>query len=163
MNAKKNRKIWIACIGICVVVVAIGAAIYFSRNKGEVTSYPAQFEEDQTKPKSNAKEAGVEAGIEIPGYETIEIASGTKDVKVDLTNPENNQVYFEISFYLPDTDETIYKSKLIKPGQHIYEITLEHEMEPGEYPLTVKYATYSADESMTPKNGADVNCTLVVR
>ena len=36
-------------------------------------------------------------------------------------------------------------------------------LEAGEYPLTVKYATYSADEELLPKNGADVNCTLVVR
>ena len=80
-----------------------------------------------------------------------------------LMNPEENEVYFQISFYLPDTDETIYTSKLIKPGQHLYEITLEKAMEPGEYPLTVKYDTFTADEDMTPRNGAEVNCTLVVK
>lgn len=78
-------------------------------------------------------------------------------------NPEENEVYFQISFYLPDTDETIYTSKLIRPGQHLYEITLEKAMEAGEYPLTVKYDTFTADEDMTPRNGAEVNCTLVVK
>ena len=158
----KQKKKWIIGI-ICIAVVIIGAVLYMNRDKGEVSSYSPEFEQDQTNPESSTQEAGVEAGIEIPGYESIEISAGTKDVKVDLTNPENNQVYFEISFYLPETDETIYQSKLIKPGQHIYEITLKREMEAGEYPLTVKYAAYSADDSLTPKNGADVNCTLVVR
>ena len=37
------------------------------------------------------------------------------------------------------------------------------EMEAGEYPLTVKYATYTADENMTPRNGAQLNCTLIVK
>ena len=83
-------------------------------------------------------------------------------MSVELMNPEENDVYFEISFYLPETDETIYTSKMIRPGQHLYEITLEKEMEAGEYPLIVRYATYSADEAMTPRNGAEVNCTLVV-
>ena len=76
-------------------------------------------------------------------------------------NPEENNVYFEISFYLPETDETIYTSKMIQPGQHLYEITLDKAMEAGEYPLTIRYATYSADEAMTPRNGAEVNCTLI--
>ena len=40
---------------------------------------------------------------------------------------------------------------------------LEKEMEAGEYPLTVQYATFTADEEMAPQNGAEVNCTLVVR
>ena len=104
----------------------------------------------------------MEAGIQIPGYESIVIPAGTKDVSVELVNPEENQVYFQISFYLPETDETIYTSDLIRPGQHLYEITLDKEMEAGEYPLTVKYSTFTADEEMTPQNGADINCTLIV-
>ncbi len=162
MKLKKNWKI----IVICIVIAVTGAAVYAryaKQNDEKVTSYSAEFEEDQEKPESEKQEASVQEGIEIPGYESITIPSGTKDVKVDITNPENNQVYFEVSFYLPDTDEVIYQSKMIKPGQHIYEITLEHEMEAGEYPLTVKYATYSADKNLTPKNGADVNCTLIVQ
>ena len=66
-------------------------------------------------------------------------------------NPEENNVYFEISFYLPETDETIYTSKMIQPGQHLYEITLDKAMEAGEYPLTIRYATYSADEAHDPQ------------
>ena len=162
MNLKKSWKIGVICL-VILLTGAIAGWQYFNRDQGEVTSYSAEFEEDQEKPESSNQETGVSAGIEIPGYKSIEIDAGTKDVKIDLTNPESNHVYFEISFYLPETDETIYTSKLIKPGQHIYDITLEHEMEEGEYPLTIKYATYKADESLAPQNGADVNCTLVVK
>lgn len=160
-NLNKNWKSGIVIIAV-LLIVGIGYGIYSKNSNTEVTSFDAEFEDDQERTKSEGQEASVEAGIEIPGYKSITIASGTKDVKVELTNPENNNVYFQISFYLPETEETIYTSKLIKPGQHIYDITLEREMEAGEYPLTVKYATCSADEAMTPKNGADVNCTLIV-
>lgn len=108
------------------------------------------------------QEGSVADGIQIPGYKSITIPAGTKDVSVELMNPEENQVYFQISFYLPDTEETIYTSRMIKPGQHLYEITLDKEMAAGEYPLTVRYDTFSADEAMTPRNGAEVNCTLIV-
>lgn len=158
MNRKKA--------GIILLVLVIAAAgILIGRNTrpAEVTNYDVAFEEEQEKSEGNNPEQKIEEGIQIPGYKSIQIPAGTKDVSVELTNPEENKVYFEISFYLPDTKETIYKSRMIKPGQTLYDITLEKEMEAGEYPLTVKYATYTADENMTPRNGAKLNCTLIVK
>ena len=157
---EKKKKIAIAAL---VLVFAAAAVIWAAARPKEVTNYDAVFEEDQERPENEGEEASVGRGIQIPGYKSSEIPAGTKDVSVELTNPEENQVYFQISFYLPETDETIYSSDLIKPGQSLYEITLEKEMEAGEYPLTVQYATFTADEEMAPQNGAEVNCTLVVR
>ena len=158
MNRKKA--------GIILLVLGIAAAgilIWRNTRPAEVTNYDVAFEEEQEKSEGNNPEQKIEEGIQIPGYKSIQIPAGTKDVSVELTNPEENKVYFEISFYLPDTKETIYKSRMIKPGQTLYDITLEKEMEAGEYPLTVKYATYTADENMTPRNGAQLNCTLIVK
>lgn len=157
-----NRKKKITILVVILVLAAAGAGIYWYTRPKEVTNYDAEFEEDQERPDSTDQEGSVADGIQIPGYKSITIPAGTKDVSVELMNPEENQVYFQISFYLPDTEETIYTSKMIKPGQHLYEITLEKEMAAGEYPLTVRYDTFSADEAMTPRNGAEVNCTLIV-
>lgn len=150
-------------LSIAAVLVIAAAAVWFSTRPKEVTNYDVEFEEDQEKPEDESQDPSVGNGIQIPGYKSVEIPAGTKDVSVELTNPEENQVYFQISFYLPETDETIYTSKMIKPGQSLYEITLEREMEAGEYPLTIQYATFTADEEMAPQNGAEVNCTLTVR
>lgn len=158
MNRKK-----ITILIVILIAAAAAAGIYLHTRPKEVTNYDAEFEDDQEKPDKADQAGSVSAGIQIPGYKSITIPAGTTDVSVELMNPEENEVYFQISFYLPDTDETIYTSKLIKPGQHLYEITLEKAMEPGEYPLTVKYDTFTADEDMTPRNGAEVNCTLVVK
>ena len=159
-SLKRKQKL---IIGIIVIIV-FGLCIYHFTKPKEVTNFEPQFEESQSRQASEVSDSGgVESGIRIPGYKSITIPSDTTDVSVELVNPDENKVYFEISFYLPDTDETIYTSKLIKPGQHIYEITLDHAMEAGEYPLTVRYATYSADEQLIPKNGAEVNCTLIVQ
>lgn len=157
-----NRKKKITILIVILVLAAAAAGIYWYTRPKEVTNYDAEFEEDQERPDSTDQEGSVADGIQIPGYKSITIPAGTKDVSVELMNPEENQVYFQISFYLPDTEETIYTSKMIKPGQHLYEITLEKEMAAGEYPLTVRYDTFSADEVMTPRNVAEVNCTLIV-
>lgn len=157
---RKNKVIIILLI---IAVIAGGFAVYQYTRPKEVTNFDVEFEVDQEKPEEEETPGGVEEGIQIPGYESITIPAGTTEVSVELMNPEENNVYFEISFYLPETDETIYTSKMIQPGQHLYEITLDKAMEAGEYPLTIRYATYSADEAMTPRNGAEVNCTLIVR
>lgn len=156
---KSRKKVVLIAAAILSIIVIAG--IYSFVEPKEVTNY-AEFEEDQKKTENGEPDNGVTAGIQIPGYKSIIIPEGTKDVSVELVNPEENAVYFQISFYLPDTDETIYTSKLIKPGQHIYEITLNKEMEAGEYPLTVRYETFSADEEMASRNGAEVHCTLIV-
>lgn len=160
MEQKKKRMI----IGVIIVVILVlGGVIYWYTRPKEVTSYTPEFEKTQTKTDSEKKTGNVEAGIQIPGYKTITVAAGTKDVSVELVNPKENNVYFEISFYLPDTEETIYTSKLISPGQTLYDIRLKKELKSGEYPLTVQYKTYSMDEEYTPRNGAEVNCTLIAQ
>ncbi len=50
-----------------------------------------------------------------------------------------------------------------RAADSLYDITLERELEAGEYPLTVQYKTYSMDEEYTPRNGAEVNCTLIAQ
>ena len=159
MNKKKCK---IILPIVLAAVVLAGAGIWQAARPKEVTNYDVEFEAVQEAPGQETSESSSGSAIQIPGYKSISIPAGTRDVSVELMNPEENDVYFEISFYLPETDETIYTSKMIRPGQHLYEITLEKEMEAGEYPLIVRYATYSADEAMTPRNGAEVNCTLVV-
>lgn len=157
-----SRKKKIILLTVAVVGIAAAAAWFFIRPK-EVTNYDVEFEQDQIKPEDGNSASSEGEGIRIPGYKSVEIQAGTKNVAVELTNPEENQVYFRISFYLPETDETIYTSKMIKPGQSLYEITLDKEMEAGEYPLTIQYETFTMDEGMSPRNGAEVNCTLKVK
>ncbi len=157
-----NRKKKIILSVIAVLIIVAVAAWFYTRPK-EVTNYDVEFEEDQKKPEDESQASSVGEGIQIPGYKSVEIPADTKDVSVELTNPEENQVYFQISFYLPETDEIIYTSKMIKPGQSLYEIALEREMEAGEYPLTIRYETFAMDDEMTPRNGAEVNCTLTVK
>ena len=159
----EKKKKWIITGVILLVILIFGVGIYWYTRPKEVTSYTPEFETSQTKKESEKNTGNVEAGIQIPGYKTIIVAAGTKDVSVELVNPEENNVYFEISFYLPETKETIYTSKLISPGQTLYDITLDRELEAGEYPLTVQYKTYSMDEEYTPRNGAEVNCTLIAQ
>lgn len=158
----KNRKVIAIVASAGVIAVVLTGTIILNRNSaagGEVTSFIPEFETAQTQ---DIQEASVSKGIQIPGYSTIPVTANSEEISIDLQNPDENEVYFQISFYLTDTQELIYQSKLIEPGQHLYSITLNHGLEAGEYPLTIQYDTFSMDGSYTPKNGAAVNCILSV-
>ena len=156
---KKNKKV-IAVVAILLIVLAGMAKWKMSAPKGEVTSFQPEFEEGQEQATS---EGGIEAGIKIPGYSIIPVNAGSKEVSIDLTNPEENNVYFQITFLLGEEKEQIYQSKLIRPGDHLYNITLDRELEAGSYDLTIQYDTFAMDESYSPRNGATVNCVLEVK
>jgi hypothetical protein len=145
-------------------MLTLSAVVIWNINRPkEVTNLAWEFEEEQTREEKEKQAGGVQEGIQIPGYQEIVIPAGVRDVEVELTNPEENEVYFQISLCLAETEEILYQSKLIKPGQTIYQIQLEREMEAGEYPLVVQYATYrETEETFTPRNGAQVRCNLVV-
>ena len=154
----KRSKLWIAAILVLVLLLICGW--FFVKNQsnaGPVTNFTPEFEPEQTQETTQASTA---KEIKIPGYSTIPIQANSEQVEIDLYNPEENDVHFQIDFYLTETGEKLFESKLIKPGQHLYSITLERALEPGEYPITIQYNTYSTDGAFSPKNGAAVDCIL---
>lgn len=108
------------------------------------------------------KTGGEAVGIKIPGYPSITLPANQKDVTVAFLNPEGNPCYFTFELVLKDTGETLYKSKLVPPGQAITSIILSRALDVGEYDATIKISTTSlADQS--PMNGANVETVLIVK
>lgn len=109
-----------------------------------------------------AEESDPPEGIRIPGYPSITIPADTKDVTVNLMNPEGNPCYFTFTLVLKDTDETIYQSKMVEPGKAITQITLSKELSAGEYPAILKISTAALDDGRA-MNGANVETVLNVQ
>ncbi len=105
--------------------------------------------------------ADMEANISIPGFETMTIPENQKTVQTTLYNPESNSCYFQISLVL-ESGEVIYQSKLVQPGQYLYEIELNRGLKQGEYKVTIVYETFSM-ENYAQLNGAKVPFQLIVQ
>lgn len=116
-----------------------------------------QFEDDQF--RTEATQAA--ESISIPGFDAWTIPRGRTKVDTHFYNPENNNCYFILTVTLDDTGETIYESKYLKPGQHLYEVELLTAMEAGTYSATLHYSTFSTDD-LTPMNGAQLPFQLIV-
>ena len=101
-------------------------------------------------------------GIRIPGYPRITISADTKDVTMNLQNPEGNPCYFTFEIVLTEGEETIYTSKLVEPGKAITDVTLSRALEKGEYPAVIKITTTSLTDG-SAMNGADVETVLIAQ
>lgn len=112
--------------------------------------------------------------ISIPGFESLDFKAGRKKQSVNFYNPEENTCYFRISLVLKQRDgagaggeevageDTLWTSELIEPGEEAGSITLNKELESGDYPAILKYECFSLKDE-TPLNGSNVELTLKVR
>ncbi len=162
MDKRKKILICLGVVVLCVVAYLVGqgtkpvgtGAVTVGTSTNTV-SY--EFEDEQER-------AGGVIGdsIKIPGYDLIAVDAGETKIKGDFFNPEENNVYFKMIFQIADTEEIIFESDLIKPGQHLYEIELLRTIDVGEYDLDILYQTFSTDGNFTPLNGANLQCKLEV-
>ena len=121
---------------------------------------PATMGESSVPETTVAKNEG---SISIPGYEMLELKADSKQQTIALSNPPQNNCYFEISLYLED-GTLLWKSDLIEPGEATEPIVLTKELSKGYYAKSVlRYACFAMDTDRTPLNGAETKVTLWVK
>ena len=76
----------------------------------------------------------------------IVFESPTAEGEARIENIEANPYHMQVDIILDETGETIYQSKLIRPGYSIEKIRLEKELEPGEYPVTAVFSAITQEE-----------------
>ena len=176
----KKSSIIILVLIIIIVCAAAGAGAFFVMNN--MNKQPQQVSTSGSSSSSGSSTAGsgigltfeedqsdvqrvVESkpGIVMPGWSQINIDADTTEVYVDFYNPEDNagNYYMTFELVLADTGETLYKSKLIKAGDHVKKITLSRALSPGTYKATIKIQPYTADDKMTATNNAEYDLKLV--
>lgn len=115
-----------------------------------------------TLPDKTPESSGEAVGIKIPGYPSISLPANQQDVEVALLNPEGNPCYFTFELVLTDTDEVLYTSKLVEPGQMITNITLNRALPAGQYNAELRITTASLQDG-SAMNGANVVTVLDVQ
>lgn len=159
MTLEKRKR-----LGIILIVagaVALLVILFFVFFGSRLVLKPQyEFEPEQSIVQSS-QELDFDS-ISIPGKESMTVQADAKNISVDLYNPEDNKCYFEISILLDDGTE-VYKSKLLKPGQHLYKIELSRAFDKGIHNITIHYNTYTTDGNYTPLNGANVPVKLTAQ
>ena len=158
---------------IAIIATSIVLAVLLSKDDpsgeppkgGGIVYDPNQGEYDPNKnPGANAVE-----GVAVPGFGTWTIPPNVTKVVTDFYNPEKNAGKFDMTFEvrIPDNSEqgyeVIYKSGLVKAGNHIQNVTLSRSFEKGEYEAYLFVQPYTADEDQIPTNNVNIKFKLIVK
>ena len=170
-----SKKTLIIALIVLLLLIAGGITMALNWNKwfGDTPNGPSSSQNGDLDIDENAGEWNGQTlpdktedapavGIKIPGYPSITLPKDQKTVNVALLNPEGNPCYFTFELVLKDTGETLYKSKLVPPGQAITEITMSKALSAGEYNATIKITTTSLADG-SAMNGANVETVLIVK
>lgn len=164
---KKKKILIISGGGIALVIFAV--ILFLSITKKDPNPAPspdldpnAVVYSDPAAEKPAGQPAEKPEGIRIPGYPRITISADTKDVTMNLMNPEGNPCYFTFEIVLTDEEETLFTSKLVEPGKAVTNVTLSRALEKGEYPAMIRIKTTSLEDGRA-MNGANVETILVVQ
>ena len=157
----KNKKRILILSGSILVIAIIAVGLYFLLTKKDSDS-DIKPDPDPTTTAETDSVAEKPEGIRIPGYPRITIQADTKDVTMNLINPEGNPCYFTFEIVLTEENETIYVSEMVEPGKAVTDVTLSRALEKGEYPAVIKITTTSLEDGLA-MNGANVETVLVVQ
>ena len=102
-------------------------------------------------------------GIAIPGWGSITLPAGVTEAQTSPKNPDENEGWYYLTFEmrLKDTDEVIFTTGLVPPGQYCNQVTLTRELEAGEYEAIIMVQPYRISDQ-SPTNNADMETLLIV-
>lgn len=169
-NTPAVKPIYIViAVAAAVVVVAVAVLLGLQQRPAQAeSSFTPDLQQGtsawsgDTLPDKTPESSGEAVGIKIPGYPSISLPANQQDVEVALLNPEGNPCYFTFELVLTDTDEVLYTSKLVEPGQMITNITLNRALPAGQYNAELRITTASLQDG-SAMNGANVVTVLDVQ
>lgn len=98
--------------------------------------------------------------IALPGVSRIEMEAGTTRVDFPLVNPEGNTCYMKYTIRDAQTDEVLYRSGLIGPGQAVLSFDMNRPVEAGTYDILLQVETSDLDDYTVQLNGAEIPAEL---
>ncbi len=111
--------------------------------------------------KQNEKEKSEIGSIEVKGFSKWHVPAGqNENLTIALENPASNRCYFTFTMTLDDTNEVLYQSKMVPPGEGIYRITLSKPLEAGEYNATVFIKTNEL-ETGAEMNSCEIKTVII--
>ena len=157
---KRKTKTIIIIILIAAAIAAAGI-IWFVMNqkKGEAKQTSAQVGEWDV--DIEPEKPGEKKQILIPGYTIMVMKANTKEQTVSIGNPADNACNFIIVLKLADGTK-LYESQELKPGEGLEEISIEQELEEGEYQAVIEYKCYAIEDN-SPLNGGSAEFQLYVK
>lgn len=164
--AIENHRKWLWLLPILLALILLLVFSFCGRTPEqtpvEETSSWSPVIEDDLGEDTTAASTQSGAQIQIAGFSSWHIPAGqTEDLPIYLHNPDENPCYFSFRIVLEDTDETLYQSDMVPPGETIRQVDFAHSLDAGTYDVVI-YITTNALDDGSPMNTAKLNVVLTV-
>jgi len=165
----RNKWLLLVIIGLVLLLLAFGIWFFFLRDTGydryefdteAMAGRLRTMTEEEIQEELNRV---VEEGMfNISIASAIVFESPTAEGEARIENIEANPYHMQVEIILDETGESIYESKLIRPGYSIEKIRLTEELEPGEYAATAIFSAITQDEmKLFGQAGAQINIYIL--
>ncbi|MCL2114117.1 MAG: hypothetical protein FWH31_09295 [Streptococcaceae bacterium] len=99
--------------------------------------------------------------LRIPVIGLTYVDSHDKIVQMPLENPEINNATFQYSISLKDSEEILFTSPILKPGEKLESWEMSRMLDKGEHALTIHIDARSLD-GLTQYNNAVINTKIYI-
>lgn len=99
--------------------------------------------------------------IKIAGFSSWMIpANETESIPINLKNPQGNPCYFSFTLILPETNQVLYQSDMVPPGNAIRQISISEPLPMGTYKAVIHIETNELGTGRK-MNSADLKLTII--
>lgn len=144
-------------LGLLLLLMVLGG-ILLMNNKPDIDPNAGEYASSLKRPDNIG-----DSKILIPGYGKFTLKKGSDTIDTVLFNPEGNPCFFKFTLMERTTNEVVYESKLVPPGQGIAPIKLKKIYnDAGEYDLVLKFQSVDLENTKITYNGSDIDVKLKV-
>jgi len=132
MRRRKKTSLVVCVCGI-VVVAAIATMLTMYQQSVEIEDAPIPLASPGSLIMNNS--------------ESIMVPADSREMKIPLENPENSSYCYIFELVLVDTEEVLYVSEPIPPGETIGSFNMARTLERGEHTVLLNIRAYELNGS----------------
>lgn len=157
MNLIKKRKVYQEAFKnfFVIAVLALGVSISSFLVIKQALNNKDKNESIEQGEKLDGKLNKSQLAIKINSV--ISLEHSLKKGKFGIENKSNNVYDFIVKIYLKDSNELIYTSPKLKPGEKIDEAKLDKKIEKGTYEAIAYFEAYDEKNNYKGKSGIEID------
>lgn len=146
-----SKHVFAGLIAVVAVAAAVVAGVVLTQQPAIEDWYDSNASQGQFEGKSKEEiqaalnEEVAKGMMNISIAASITFADGVSEGEARIENIAANPMDQKVSITLKDSGETVYESSAIAPDQHIQNIKLTKDLDPGEYAAVATFTGYDRE------------------
>ena len=137
-----SKHVFAGLVAVVAVAAAVTAGVVLTQQPAVEDWFDSNAAQGQFEGKSEEVAKGM---MNISIAAVITFPDGASEGEARIENIAANPMDQKVAITLKDSEETVYESGAIAPDQHIQNIKLSRDLEPGEYAAVATFTGYDRE------------------